>query len=67
MAEQSKHFPGLKSHVEQWGGEMTDEQRHVELGICWATYTAGSITLDEFNELQALLGFSDGDIDDLLF
>jgi hypothetical protein len=67
MAETVDLFPSLRDELDEIRNDMTPEQRHVQLGICWAAYTAGNVTLSEFEHLRDLLGFTADDIDDLLY
>ncbi len=65
-AKKSRYL-SLRAHLEEFLGEMSDEERHVQLGIAFSHYTLGYLTLEEFDRLQELLGFSDYDVDTLLF
>lgn len=65
MADLQSRYASLKAHLDQFRADMNDDERHVQLGVCWAHYTLGSLTLDQFDELKTLLGFSDDDLDSL--
>jgi hypothetical protein len=65
MADLQSRYASLRAHLAGFLDDMDNDERHVQLGVCWAHYTLGSLTLEQFDELRDLLGFTHDDLDRL--